>query len=486
MAELQVNVPYKTALARVGYVIMCCLLPVWALAAPAALGFIIGRALGWKDFLPTHMVVAATLGLLAFIILSIFLTALAEDNRISVSKSGITFPLFCLPFLGFKRHLLWTEMIGASLIGSGGQDDTAKRVGRLVLAFDSGAAAAFHLRCFDNKDLEQLLLAIELWATNCKRAPELIEMQAQVANEGRKSESRSYTDMWEDDLRTRFAPTAFMPLEPGHKLAGGRLKVVSQLAFGGLSAIYLAQQNERDLVVLKEAVVPAGADDDTKKAAEGHLQREAELLVKLSHPHIAHVLDHFIDDGRHYLVLQHLNGQDLRQHVKQNGVLTVERACSWGLEILSILEYLHGQTPPVLHRDLTPENLVVDNNGRIILIDFGAANHFVGEATGTVVGKQAYIPAEQLRGKAVVQSDIYAFGGTLFFLVIGRDPLPLSVSRPSEFVSGIPSEFDDLVAHCTAFEPQDRLPSATAAREALARIAGRLGAEPAIGHQASV
>ena len=76
----------------------------------------------------------------------------------------------------------------------------------------------------------------------------------------------------------------------------------------------------------------------------------------------------------------------------------------------------------MIHRDLTPENLVLRKN-EVILIDFGAANEFVGTATGTIVGKQAFIPPEQLRGKTVPESALYAFGGTMLFLLTGKDPL---------------------------------------------------------------
>jgi serine/threonine-protein kinase len=300
---------------------------------------------------------------------------------------------------------------------------------------------------------------VELWGINCKRAPELVDYQKQIQNQASGAGSSGYTKMWEDEMRRRFSTTAFMPLEPEHCLQNGRLKIVRQLAFGGLSAIYLAQENKLDMVVLKEAVVPSGAEEQARMQAEKMLDKEAEMLSKLEHPNIAKVMDHFVEDGRHYLVLQYINGPDLRQYVKENGAVPLAQALEWALKISEILKYLHSQEPPIIHRDLTPDNVVLYKND-LFLIDFGAANRFVGAATGTVVGKQSYIPPEQLRGKSVLQSDIYALGGSLYYLLTAADPLPLAEASPQSKIADLPKRVDDLVRKCTAFEPEDRFQTA--------------------------
>jgi serine/threonine-protein kinase len=189
------------------------------------------------------------------------------------------------------------------------------------------------------------------------------------------------------------------------------------------------------------------------------LDKEAEMISKLEHPNIAKVMDHFVEDGRHYLVLQYINGPDLRQYVKENGAVPLAQALEWALKISEILKYLHSQEPPIIHRDLTPDNVVLYKND-LFLIDFGAANRFVGAATGTVVGKQSYIPPEQLRGKSVLQSDIYALGGSLYYLLTAADPLPLAEASPQSKIADLPKRVDDLVRKCTAFEPEDRFQTA--------------------------
>src|SRR5207237_6197438 len=124
-------------------------------------------------------------------------------------------------------------------------------------------------------------------------------------------------------------------------------------------------------------------------------------------------------------------------NIRQNGAQKETTVLKWAAEVAEILTYLHKRNPPIIHRDLTPDNLVLKNEGTVHLIDFGAANQFVGTATGTLVGKQAYIAPEQLRGKADLQSDLYSLGGTLHYLLTGKDPIPLMVAHPNEVLPDI-------------------------------------------------
>lgn len=188
--------------------------------------------------------------------------------------------------------------------------------------------------------------------------------------------------------------------------------------------------------------------------------REAEILKALKHPYIANVLDNFVERGRDYLVLEFVPGESLRQIVRKSGAQSEQTVLKYAEKIAHILDYLHDQDPPIIHRDLTPDNLVVCQNGEIVLIDFGAANSFVGAATGTIVGKQAYIAPEQFRGKATIQSDIYALGGTLHFLLTGEDPEALSVSHPQTIRKDVSDQVDELVANCTAIDTTNRIKSA--------------------------
>jgi serine/threonine protein kinase len=211
---------------------------------------------------------------------------------------------------------------------------------------------------------------------------------------------------------------------------------------------------------VKEAVVPEDTVESVKDKAREMFDREAKLLMKLNHPNIVKVLDHFVDSGRNYLMLEYVNGQDIRAFVKQNGPQKEHVVLEWAITIATILKHLHEQDPPILHRDLTPDNLVLRSDGQVVLIDFGAANEFIGTATGTFVGKQSFIAPEQFRGKAAISSDIYAFGCTLHFMLTGQEPEALSTSSPKEIDDSISSELNDFIVSCTEMEPRDRFTSA--------------------------
>ncbi|MBX9686697.1 MAG: serine/threonine protein kinase [Candidatus Obscuribacterales bacterium] len=464
MAELQLKLSYRTAWSRVLFVLMCALFPVWSIVGPASLGILLVRTIRAPETVPLEMAVFVSLALLIFTLLCICLTALAEVDKINVSKDGMAFPPMFLPKLKFRRNRPWNELKTADILNSNKT---------LLLGFDDGSLLPVQTSVLKAKDLEQFFLALQLWGINCQSSPQLEAFQKLTQNNNKNEAASGYTQMWEDELRHRFSSTTFMPLEPEHRLRNGSLKVVRQLAFGGLSAIYLAQQNSLDLVVLKEAVVPPGAKEEAKVQAERMLDREAQMLSRLQHPNIARVFDHFVEDQRHYLILEYINGPDLRQFIKQNGVLPEEKALDWAMKIAGVLCYMHSQEPPIIHRDLTPDNIVLSKED-LFIIDFGAANQFVGASTGTIVGKQAYIPPEQLRGKSSVLSDIYAFGGTIYYLLCGTDPKALAPSSPRSLRPEISEELDSIIAKCTAFEAEDRFQSVAELLEALQNCRSRV------------
>jgi serine/threonine-protein kinase len=319
-------------------------------------------------------------------------------------------------------------------------------------------------------EIEQVLLAIEMWGATCERDPSLLLLQDSFKSNTEEDGKVSYTAMWEDELRRRFSSTTFMPLAPGQVLRNGSLKVVRQLSLGGLAAVYLCQLDEAKLVVLKEAVLPEDGASEMREKAKELFEREARYLMKLDHRGIVSVLDTFGESGRNYLMLEYVNGQDLRQFVKQNGAQKEDTVLDWSIQAAGILKYLHEQDPPIIHRDLSPDNLVLRDDGTIVVIDFGASNEFLSKATGTFVGKQSFIAPEQFRGKSVVQSDIYAFGCTLFYCLTGKEPEALSTSNPRDLNADVSEEVAELVVSCTQLEARNRYQSAAQLLPVLRRL----------------
>jgi serine/threonine-protein kinase len=240
----------------------------------------------------------------------------------------------------------------------------------------------------------------------------------------------------------------------------GAFRVIKQIAAGGFSAIYLIEDDERNKFVLKESVLPQNLDEVCRNKATEQFQREATILAKLNHPQIAKVFDHFMENGRNYLRMEFIDGPNLRKYVMDNQAQPEGITVNWTNEMANLLVYLHDLSPPVVHRDFSPDNIVVRKDGKLVLIDFGAANEFIGAATGTLVGKHAYMAPEQIRGNAEPASDVYSLGACTFFCLTGRDPEPISTSSPMRDGAKVSDWFDQFVRRCTQLDTAERFHSA--------------------------
>jgi len=434
-----IRLRYKTTSARAGLFVIGALVPVWGLWIPYAL-FCFGRAL-WTG--STDWQIAQMFALAIAIVVAVVMGIWAcLDGKVEIDAAGIKLPIAFLVSNGWRRKLRWSQL---KSVVYRPQEEEVRSV--LLLKF-SNATVRLKIGGFSKDDLRKLILAAQTHCTKIARQEELLQ------------NAPSFTTIWEEELNSRFAPTVFVPLQPGAKLQDGRIEILGQTACGGLSAVYLGRMEDGRRVVVKEAVTPARASDKVRDKALEMFAREAQLLKSLSHPRISTVLDHFNDAGRHYLVMEHIPGIDLRRFIKDNGSQHEEIVLRWATEIADVLCYLHSRTPPVLHRDLTPDNLIFTAEGGIAVIDFGAANAFLAEATGTLVGKQSYIAPEQFRGHATPQSDIYSLGCTMHFLLTSMDPEPLSESHPATINARVSTITDALVARCTALNLADRVESA--------------------------
>jgi hypothetical protein len=427
----QLNIHYKEDQARNGLAILLALSPVWGLWSIYVSSWLLIALLkagigGYEDLL------ALLLFYIGLIFVGLFGLFICLDAKFVVNEKELRLPWRYFLNLGFTRKQKWSDLQTVDFK----DDELILKFRDLVVAVRSNAPEA---RCsFDKK-------AIETVMPDSQAAP---------------SADGSFTAVWEQDLASRFGSTAFVPLEARAKLKNDTLTVIGQVSFGGLSAVYLCKDKLGDSVIVKEAVVPLNSDMAMKEKAIEMFQREAKILQGLNHPYIARVLDHFVENDRHYLMLEHVNGVDLRAFVREHGQQGERLVMRWALDMALILSYLHAKEPPIIHRDITPDNIVLDRLGSIKLIDFGAANELLGTATGTLVGKQCYIPPEQFRGKATTQSDIYALGCTLYYLTTGTDPEPLSQSSlPDDLKEKYPA-LNELIEKCTAMEAENRLQTA--------------------------
>ncbi len=284
----------------------------------------------------------------------------------------------------------------------------------------------------------------------------------------------SYTQIWLESLHGAKSRVSTDDLQKGKMLSDGRFEILSKLGSGGQGSVYLATErglscvsgSER-LVALKEFILPEHAGHGAVQRMLSDLESEASLMDRLRHGGIVKLIDSFIEDWRAYFVLEHLNGESLRSLVERTGNLPEKAVIPIALRMCDILSFLHTLTPPVVHRDFTPENLMLCQKSEVKLIDFNVALQTEANSGARVVGKRAFIPPEQFRGEISAQSDLYALGGTLYFLLTGLDPAPLKQSHPASENPTVSDALDSIVAKATALSSSDRYQTAEEMSETL-------------------
>ncbi|MFL6257504.1 MAG: protein kinase domain-containing protein [Pyrinomonadaceae bacterium] len=213
-------------------------------------------------------------------------------------------------------------------------------------------------------------------------------------------------------------------LEPG-TLLQNRYRVTRQIGRGGMGAVYVATDERfNSTVAVKQTFF---FDDPALRRA---FEREAILLNHLRHTALPRVSDHFVEAEGQFLVMEYVEGTDLGELLKaRGGWFPVADVLAWADELLDALEYLHAQEPPVVHRDIKPQNIKRTEQGRMVLLDFGLAKgnptRANATATGSLVGYSPhYAPLEQVQGTGTDPcSDIYSLGATLYQLLTGEPPV---------------------------------------------------------------
>jgi hypothetical protein len=247
----------------------------------------------------------------------------------------------------------------------------------------------------------------------------------------------SYTQFWFADLQSSRRRST-QELIVGDVLQDGRYFIEGRIATGGQATVYKGRavlDGESRTIAIKEFVLPESGGRGARGRSFESVGKEAFLLSSLKHPAIAKLLDNFVEDQRIYLCFEYVDGRSLRSIVDDDGSLPPTEVVAIARMVADVLAYLHGCTPPVVHRDLSPDNLMLTPEGRLVLIDFNVAEQLESSDTKTVVGKHHYMAPEQFKGKPCPQSDLYSMGCCLYFLVTGKDPRPLSQIKLAEILS---------------------------------------------------
>lgn len=261
-------------------------------------------------------------------------------------------------------------------------------------------------------------------------------------------------------------------------LLQNRYLIEKRIAVGGMGAVYRAiDQRFDNSVAIKETLYK---EEELREAFE----REARLLNSLLHPVLPHVSDYFTENNSYFLVMQFIEGEDLSKIIKREGAFPVKDVLRWIDNLLDALDYLHLQEPPIIHRDIKPQNLKITPRGDVILLDFGLAKLKHEDTSGvkSVFGySQKYSPLEQIQGTGTdARSDIFSLGATAYCLLTGKPPIEV-LARATQIIAGQPdplrlaSEINDKVPmkvaavlhSALALNPEQRFVSAKAMRQAL-------------------
>jgi len=260
-------------------------------------------------------------------------------------------------------------------------------------------------------------------------------------------------------------------LIPGTMLGGCRIEAV--VGRGGMGIVYRARQLDLDRDVAVKVIAPELVQDPRSR---NRFLTEARAASAVEHPNVLPVHGAGVAEGRAYLVMRYVAGDDLRTVVRRDGALPPDRAAEIAARLGEALDAIHRAG--YVHRDVKPQNVMIDAGGHVYLSDFGLAKQALATGGPTTsaqwVGTLDYVAPEQIRGERIdARADVYALGGVLYFMLTARVPFERETDHaklwahlmdepplPSALRPALPAELDAVVARALAKDPARRQPSA--------------------------
>ncbi|MBN1921958.1 MAG: protein kinase [Anaerolineae bacterium] len=269
----------------------------------------------------------------------------------------------------------------------------------------------------------------------------------------------------------------------GHALQG-RYQIVKKLGSGGYGSVYLAED-----LRLRGRQVAVKELSDPSESAQQLFKQEAQVLAALDHPGLVRVSDFFGEGRSYYLVMDYIAGRDLLDLVidaeKQRRHFPIDKAIDWMIQVCDAVGYLHQQQPPIIHRDIKPNNVRLTQKDRAVLVDFGIAK-IDPKAKTQVMAKavsQGFSPPEQygLGGGTDTRSDVYALGATLYCVLTLTPPADsferlmrgAALTPPSQLNSKVNSVLEKVVLQAMSVNVAQRFRDAGEMLAALQTVAGR-------------
>lgn len=256
------------------------------------------------------------------------------------------------------------------------------------------------------------------------------------------------------------------------KIIAHQYEILDRISEGGMATVFTARRlPDGQTVALKILREQYATDVEFVE----RFQREAKAVSELEHPHMVRVYDSGIDGDVHYIAMEYVQGENLKELLRARGRLEPEEAIGIVAQVCEALEFAHGHG--IVHRDIKPQNIMLTREGQVKVTDFGiarAASAATITQTGTVLGSVQYLSPEQARGAIVGRAaDIYALGVVLYEMVTGRLPFdgdtPVAIAikhihqmppRPRALVPILPARLEGIILHAIAKSPYERYRSA--------------------------
>lgn len=252
------------------------------------------------------------------------------------------------------------------------------------------------------------------------------------------------------------------------EIIGFKYRILKRIGQGGYSTVFLAENLALSNLWAIKAIErnhPSAIDE----------MQEVNILKCLSHPMLPRIAD-LCEDGQFiYIVMDYIEGKTLAELIKSEGRIREPRLMEWTRQLCDALDYLHSRNPPVIYRDLKPSNIILDDSGRLHLIDFGTAKSYKEQALEDTVyiGTQGYAAPEQFgSGKSDERTDLYNLGMTLFHLATGIHPANISHDEIAHDLekSGVSQEFSSFIQDLVRHDPARRIENARACLDRLSRM----------------
>lgn len=259
-------------------------------------------------------------------------------------------------------------------------------------------------------------------------------------------------------------------IRPGQNVVlDNRYKVIEKIGVGGMADVYRGYD---ELLGRTVAIKILHANFASDEGFVGRFKREAQNAGRLSHPNIVNMYDVGYDQGYHYIVMEYVEGQTLKEYIQERGKLSVDEAVKFAVAIAEGLEHAHAMG--IVHCDIKPHNMLITKSGRLKVTDFGIARAMNSQNTmmytNSVMGSAHYLSPEQASGKAIDGStDIYSLGVVLYEMLTGRVPYeadtPIAVALkhvkdklipPTRYNPSIPPLLESVVMKALQKKPADR------------------------------